>query len=73
MNLPDVDTYVCDASATKDADARSQICPVPDGRRKSPIGTSRHFAASQQFGRFRTEADMRPTAVICRIEIPAVR
>jgi hypothetical protein len=28
MNLPGVDTYVCDASATKDADARgSQICP----------------------------------------------
>ena len=27
MNLPGVDTYVCDASATKDADARgSQIC-----------------------------------------------
>jgi len=42
MNLPGVDTYVCDASATKDADARgSQICPLPDGRRKSPIGTSR--------------------------------
>ena len=40
MNLPGVDTYVCDASATKDADARgSQICPLPDGRRKSPIGT----------------------------------
>jgi hypothetical protein len=39
MNLPGVDTYVCDASATKDADARgSQICPLPDGRRKSPIG-----------------------------------
>jgi hypothetical protein len=59
MNLPGVDTYVCDASATKDADARgSQICPLPDGRRKSPIGTSRHFAASQQFGRFRSEADI---------------
>jgi hypothetical protein len=44
MNLPGVDTYVCDASATKDADARgSQICPLPDGRRKSPIGTSRDF------------------------------
>jgi hypothetical protein len=44
MNLPGVDTYVCDASATKDADARgSQICPLPDGRRKSPIGT---FATS---------------------------
>jgi hypothetical protein len=42
MNLPGVDTYVCDASATKDADARgSQICPLPDGRRKSPIGTTR--------------------------------
>ena len=40
MNLPGVDTYVCDASATKDADAGgSQICPLPDGRRKSPIGT----------------------------------
>jgi hypothetical protein len=59
MNLPGVDTYVCDASATKDADARgSQICPLPDGRRKPPIGTSRHFAASQQFGRFRSEADI---------------
>jgi hypothetical protein len=44
MNLPGVDTYVCDASATKDADARgSQICPLPDGRRKSPIGASRRF------------------------------
>jgi hypothetical protein len=28
MNLPGVDTHLCDASATKDADARgSQICP----------------------------------------------
>ena len=40
MNLPGVDTYVCDASATKDADARGfQICPLPDGRSKSPLGT----------------------------------
>jgi hypothetical protein len=41
MNLPGVNTYVCDASATKDADAGgSQICPLPDGPRKSPNGTS---------------------------------
>jgi hypothetical protein len=27
---------------------------------KSPSGTSRHFAAAQQFGRFRSEADIEP-------------
>jgi hypothetical protein len=59
MNLPGVDTYVCDASATKDADARgSQICPLPDGRRKSPIGTSRHIALLHKFGRYRGKADV---------------
>jgi hypothetical protein len=26
----------------------------------SPIGTSRHFVAVQHFGRFRTEADVKP-------------
>src|SRR5262245_53358420 len=26
----------------------------------SPMGTSRHFAAARQFGRFRTGADIRP-------------
>jgi hypothetical protein len=25
---------------------------------RSPLGTSRHFAAAQYFGRFRGEADM---------------
>jgi hypothetical protein len=38
--------------------------------RESDYGTSRPFAVTQQSGRFRSEADMRPTAVICRIEIP---
>jgi hypothetical protein len=38
MNLPGIDTCVCDASVAKDADARvSQICPRLEGRRMSPI------------------------------------
>jgi hypothetical protein len=42
MNLPGIDTCVCDASVAKDADARvSQICPRLEGRRMSPIGTKR--------------------------------
>jgi hypothetical protein len=28
--------------------------------RMSPFVTSRHFAAAQQFGRFRSEADIEP-------------
>ena len=39
MNLPGIDTCVCDASVAKDADAHvSQICPRLEGRRMSPIG-----------------------------------
>ena len=30
----------------------------------SPIGTSRHFAATLKFGRFRAEADIRPKKVL---------
>jgi hypothetical protein len=38
---------------------------APSGRiivaaRESANGTSRHFAAAQQFGRFRSEADIEP-------------
>jgi hypothetical protein len=53
MNLPGVDTYVCDASASARG---SQICPLPDGRRKSPIGTKRRFAAVRMFGRYRSNS-----------------
>ena len=58
MNLPGVDTYVCDASATKDADARgSQICPLPDGRRKSPIGTKRAYRHSATMSALEAKPD----------------
>jgi hypothetical protein len=44
MNLPGINTCVCDASVAKDADARvSQICPRLEGRRMSPIGTTLTF------------------------------
>jgi len=68
MNLPGVDTYVCDASATKDADARgSQICPLPDGRRKSPIGTKRRFNDVRSYVRsWGGKAEMLRTAPIRR-------
>src|SRR5262249_61747331 len=63
MNLPGVDTYVCDASATKDADARgSQICPLPDGRRKSPIGTKRTFYACRRMSVLGGRAVMQRTS-----------
>ena len=40
MNFSGIDTCVCYASVAKNADARaSQICPRPEGRRMSPIGT----------------------------------
>jgi hypothetical protein len=34
--------------------------------RSVAIGTKRHFAAAQQFGRFRSEADMRRQRVAYR-------
>ena len=44
MNFSGIDTCVCYASVAKNADARaSQICPRPEGRRMSPIGTTRTF------------------------------
>jgi hypothetical protein len=58
MNLPGVDTDVCDASATKGADARgSQICPLPDGRRKSPIGTKRICPSRWSMPAYGSKAD----------------
>ncbi|MGB8605626.1 hypothetical protein, partial [Bradyrhizobium sp.] len=50
MNFSGIDTCVCYASVAKNADARaSQICPRPEGRRMSPIGTkqtSRHVRSN---------------------------
>ena len=36
---------------------------VIDGQAMSPIGPSRHFVAAQQFGRFRSEADIQRAAL----------
>jgi hypothetical protein len=38
----------------------AKLCanPAPRNRRMSPVGPSRHFDAAQQFGCFRSEADI---------------
>jgi hypothetical protein len=59
MNLPGIDTCVCDASVAKDADARvSQICPRLEGRRMSPIGTKRTSMGCRSMSVYGGKADI---------------